>query len=1264
MPASYTANNAAYIDASHTNANLTPATPAAFTALSFLSSDANGWVSNRVVMQYLNGTSETNYFVSQDWFNGNPYAFSSMGRVNLDSPAINNDPGHSGTPNPRLYEAQVGLNNTTSPLTNVALTFLSGAGGSSRMVVMAVSAATGQYPVIIRGITQSTNTTIEGVTLTFSCGTAGGAQPITNNWQVQSNGVWVNLTDGVAGVSGSATLTSTVVTYPGWMTNAGSPINGACNFRLQAANAAGPAVSGTATVTLRSGYPDLTLAGDSITAFGASTGDAGAPGNIDDLVGGNPDVKCLWTANANVGFITTPSVGSSIARAIRLYWANDSDVRDPGTVILEGSNDGGNTWVNILPQTGVTHNATRNSAASVAPNPFTQAMQEFDFYGNNVAYTSYRVTFPTVYSTSGNTLTQIGEVEILGRSLNTTRPFFTVQPPAAEKVFVGASPTFTVVAGGAPTLRYQWYTNNVAVSGATASTFKLSNVELGNSGNQIYCSVQNLNGLTNSSAVALTVIARPTQSYPVAVLGDNPIDYYRLDEGPDNGMGNNDMVANDYIGGMFGTYSNVILGVTGYNPSLDPDTAASFGVVSPSGDNMVNNIGLSFAAPAGQSVAFSVEAWVQGSQAQTTDAGILTIGYGGFEQFNLDVGGNPGGATPSLHNFRFYVRDASGGTHGPSGTKSAADQRWHHLVGVCDEANSNVVLYVDGVQNAITTGFNSGLGILAPTTPLTIGARKQSTTTDYNFQFLGTIDEVALYNSALSSTQVLAHYYAADPAPVFTVEPTNTIVDAGATLTMFSSAYGPGTVSCQWYRSVDSGATWTPLSGQTSSNLTIPNIPATLDQSYYYVVAANLYGSITSSIPGQPGALLSVRSGPPAIEADVPSSQLVVAGSTLSIRVTAYGTATLTYQWQSTHDNGNTWNNLVNGGRINGATSSALTIYNAQSSDNLGYRVTVLNGLSGGNPTAGGMDAVTVMPSLNFNTNGAGWQLQGTGLATGQPSIANGVLVVTDGGGGENGSAYFTQQIYVATPFRVSFTYQAIGILGNQADGVCFVIHNDPRGASVLSGGGGSFGISGVSPSAELELNLFPGANGGTGVAFNVNGNTGNVLSPANPTGTNLSIAPVILDSGDHIDVVLTYSGAGQIEIALTDKQTAATWNTWVNTKSFPGAPDFPTLVGANNTGGYAWVGFSGADGGSVSYQKISNFSMISLPVLSARVAGANSVAISWAAPQIGSYALQSKSDLTSGTWQNVSAPVSLVNGQYVVTVATAGKAFYRLVLQ
>ena len=52
MPASYSANNAMYVDAANPVANVTPVTPAWDSPLSFLSATANNNVTNECIMQY------------------------------------------------------------------------------------------------------------------------------------------------------------------------------------------------------------------------------------------------------------------------------------------------------------------------------------------------------------------------------------------------------------------------------------------------------------------------------------------------------------------------------------------------------------------------------------------------------------------------------------------------------------------------------------------------------------------------------------------------------------------------------------------------------------------------------------------------------------------------------------------------------------------------------------------------------------------------------------------------------------------------------------------------------------------------------------------------------------------------------------------------------------------------------------------------------------------------------------------------------------
>jgi len=322
-------------------------------------------------------------------------------------------------------------------------------------------------------------------------------------------------------------------------------------------------------------------------------------------------------------------------------------------------------------------------------------------------------------------------------------------PPGAPAVYVQPQSTtrysgepfaLSVFAAGTAPLRYQWYKGASAVSAATNASYSFASLQVADSGTYSV-RITNGFGFLISSNAQLTVVSAPTISYAQTVLADNPVAYWRLDE-------TNGTVAHDSWGGHDGQYNNVNLGQAGYNTN-DPNTAAEFGtLVTP--DSYVGNIqGIDFSTFANNAT-FSVEAWVNGEGfAQTSGAGIVTYGYGGGgEQFNLDTGN--GGR------FRFSVRDAVNIAHNANST-IAPSNTWQHLVGVCDEPNGFTHLYLNGVDIADAT--ISG-GVQLGTSPISIGARQGGINTTYNLNFAGLIDEVALYNYALSATQVLNHYLA------------------------------------------------------------------------------------------------------------------------------------------------------------------------------------------------------------------------------------------------------------------------------------------------------------------------------------------------------------------------------------------------------------------------------------------------------------------------------------------------------------------------
>ena len=94
-----------------------------------------------------------------------------------------------------------------------------------------------------------------------------------------------------------------------------------------------------------------------------------------------------------------------------------------------------------------------------------------------------------------------------------------------------------------------------------------------------------------------------------------------------------------------------------------------------------------------------------------------------------------------------------------------------------------------------------------------------------------------------------------------------------------------------------------------------------------------------------------------------------------------------------------------------------------------------------------------------------------------------------------------------------------------------------------------------------------------------------------------------------------------------------------------------------------AWVGITGSEGGVLSYQTVSDFSYVPLPVLLSTPGNGNSVTLSWPASIYG-YHLQSTSNLLANVWADLPATVTQSNGFNLATVATTNNSqFFRLVL-
>jgi Concanavalin A-like lectin/glucanases superfamily len=225
-------------------------------------------------------------------------------------------------------------------------------------------------------------------------------------------------------------------------------------------------------------------------------------------------------------------------------------------------------------------------------------------------------------------------------------------------------------------------------------------------------------------------------SYVTAVQGDGPSAYYRLGENFSGALV--PLATNSALPSVNpsnnGTYSsavtqNVSGGIVG-----DPDTAASF----PSSGASVSATGSGL--PAGAS-ARTVEAWFQTSVA-TASQSILAYGSQSSTNYfmvSLESNGTDIHIAGWFDNIDFTA------------TPTLADGKWHYLVVTYNGATA-ITVYVDGQflsQGNLATPLNTTV----PGSGLSVGNA-------YDGNFAGNLDEVAIYPTALTQTQITSHFQA------------------------------------------------------------------------------------------------------------------------------------------------------------------------------------------------------------------------------------------------------------------------------------------------------------------------------------------------------------------------------------------------------------------------------------------------------------------------------------------------------------------------
>ena len=301
--------------------------------------------------------------------------------------------------------------------------------------------------------------------------------------------------------------------------------------------------------------------------------------------------------------------------------------------------------------------------------------------------------------------------------------------PVSRTVLPGDPVTFSVATAGSLPRTYQWQFQGQDLDSQTNSELGLTNVSSSMAGDYQLI-VQNLAGKATSAVATLTVVAVPNLPYNTAVLADSPVAYWRLGE-------LSGTVAADETGNHPGQYmNNVALGLPGAIPG-DPNPAAGFATAPQT------KVEVPFSADLNPPQ-FSVEVWAK-----------VTGGSGSYR--------SPVASRDDLpqRGYIFYADYLDTWQFWSGmGTQNGWDVIvgppvqlgvWTYLVATYDGAIRR--FYVNGVQVGVSTNsFGQNTAQL-----LRIGGSVTENPVG-DFFFEGAVDEVAVYNTALSPAAVLTHF--------------------------------------------------------------------------------------------------------------------------------------------------------------------------------------------------------------------------------------------------------------------------------------------------------------------------------------------------------------------------------------------------------------------------------------------------------------------------------------------------------------------------
>ncbi|HEY8086014.1 MAG TPA: calcium-binding protein, partial [Methylophilaceae bacterium] len=304
------------------------------------------------------------------------------------------------------------------------------------------------------------------------------------------------------------------------------------------------------------------------------------------------------------------------------------------------------------------------------------------------------------------------------------------------------------------------------------------------------------------------------------------------------------------------------------------------------------------------------------------------------------------------------VRVVASYTDGHGNPESVPSTATTTVANVNDTPTGSVTLSGTATQNQLLTASNTladgdGLGTIAyqwqssadsGTTWVAISGATASTYTLADAQVGKLVRVTATYTDghgtveSISSTATTAIANVND-APTGSVTFSgnavqNQLLTASNTL---ADLDGLGTIAYQWQSSTDSGVTWGAISGATTNTFTLTEgqvgklvrVTASYTDGHGTPeTKASTASAIISNVNDAPTGTVS-------ISGTTTQNQVLTASNTLA---DVDGLGTVTYQWQSTADEGHNW------GAISGATASTFTLTQAQVNTEVRVKATYTDG--------------------------------------------------------------------------------------------------------------------------------------------------------------------------------------------------------------------------------------------------------------------------------------------------------------------------------